>query len=187
MRTSFDSRVGRHTCSAAAKVGSTHPDEMYIVGAHMDGIGWGRRRTTTPRALPRRARAVVWSAAYGRMIGRFWSVSREVAWVPQPTHSDEIQKSALAQAEGAALVVDESGIVLFASDQASRMLKYGPGEIAGQSVELLMPERFRLMHIGHRLRFTDDRRSRLMGAGLELYLECGAPVRIYLHGTQQMQ
>jgi hypothetical protein len=23
------------------KVGVTHPDEMYIVGAHMDGIGWG--------------------------------------------------------------------------------------------------------------------------------------------------
>src|SRR3984893_241108 len=23
------------------KVGSTHPDEMYIVGAHMDGHGWG--------------------------------------------------------------------------------------------------------------------------------------------------
>lgn len=23
------------------KIGGTHPDEMYIVGAHMDGIGWG--------------------------------------------------------------------------------------------------------------------------------------------------
>jgi Peptidase family M28 len=23
------------------KIGMTHPDEMYIVGAHMDGIGWG--------------------------------------------------------------------------------------------------------------------------------------------------
>jgi hypothetical protein len=23
------------------KIGKTHPDEMYIVGAHMDGIGWG--------------------------------------------------------------------------------------------------------------------------------------------------
>ena len=23
------------------KIGITHPDEMYIVGAHMDGIGWG--------------------------------------------------------------------------------------------------------------------------------------------------
>jgi len=23
------------------KIGATHPDEMYIVGGHMDGIGWG--------------------------------------------------------------------------------------------------------------------------------------------------
>src|SRR5262249_14906549 len=23
------------------KVGATHPEEMYIVGGHMDGIGWG--------------------------------------------------------------------------------------------------------------------------------------------------
>ena len=23
------------------KIGSTHPDEMYIIGGHMDGIGWG--------------------------------------------------------------------------------------------------------------------------------------------------
>jgi hypothetical protein len=23
------------------KIGSTHPEEMYIIGAHMDGIGWG--------------------------------------------------------------------------------------------------------------------------------------------------
>ena len=23
------------------KIGATHPDEMYIVGAHMDGHGWG--------------------------------------------------------------------------------------------------------------------------------------------------
>ena len=42
------------------KVGTTRPDEMYIVGAHMDGRGFGkaavraalaaRRRTTTARA-----------------------------------------------------------------------------------------------------------------------------------------
>ena len=23
------------------KIGVTHPDEMYIIGGHMDGIGWG--------------------------------------------------------------------------------------------------------------------------------------------------
>lgn len=32
-------------------------------------------------------------------------------------------------------------------------------------VELLIPDRHRLAHIGHRLRFTDDRRARLIGGG----------------------
>ena len=77
----------------------------------------------------------------------------------------------LAQSE-AALVVDESGIILFANDQACHVLGYDPGELDGQSVELLVPERYRLAHIGHRLRFTDDRRTRPMGAGLELSARC---------------
>ena len=32
------------------KVGSKTPSEMYIIGAHMDGYGWGKRPTTTGRA-----------------------------------------------------------------------------------------------------------------------------------------
>ena len=32
------------------KVGTTHPDEMYIVGAHMDGMAGARLPTTTDRA-----------------------------------------------------------------------------------------------------------------------------------------
>jgi PAS domain S-box-containing protein len=78
----------------------------------------------------------------------------------------------LAQAPDAALVVDESGTVLFASDQACFVLKYATSELHGQSVELLIPERYRVAHIGHRLRFTDDRRTRPMGAGLELFALC---------------
>lgn len=98
---------------------------------------------------------------------------------PAPMH---YLNGALAQFADATLVVDESGIVLFAGDQASRMLKYGRGELQGQSVESLMPERFRLAHIGHRLRVTDDRRSRPMGMGLELYALCkdGSECRVDL-------
>ncbi|MBS0420985.1 MAG: PAS domain-containing protein [Proteobacteria bacterium] len=81
-------------------------------------------------------------------------------------------ESVLAQAADAALIVNESGTVLFASDHACQALKYAPGELHGQSVELLIPERFRLAHIGHRLRFTDDRRTRPMGAGLQLFALC---------------
>jgi len=81
-------------------------------------------------------------------------------------------ESVLAQTPGAALIVDESGTILKASDQACHLLRYLPGELDGETVERLMPERFRLAHIGHRLRFTDDRRTRPMGAGLELVALC---------------
>lgn len=70
--------------------------------------------------------------------------------------------------DGAAFVVDESGTIRFATARACRMLGYAPGELEGRSVELLVPRRLRLAHIGHRLCFTDDRRTRPMGAGLEL-------------------
>lgn len=86
--------------------------------------------------------------------------------------SPAILDSVLSQAADAALVVDESGTVLFASDQACHLLKYAAGELHGQSLELLIPGRYRLAHIGHRLRLTDDRRTRPMGAGLDLFVLC---------------
>jgi protein-histidine pros-kinase len=81
-------------------------------------------------------------------------------------------ESVLAPGLDAALVVDESGTVLLASDQACLVLKYAIGELRGQKLELLIPERFRSVHIGHRLRFTDDRRTRPMGATLALSALC---------------
>jgi hypothetical protein len=36
------SKDGQRQEVYCTKVGTTHPDEMYIVGGHMDGIGWGQ-------------------------------------------------------------------------------------------------------------------------------------------------
>ncbi len=68
-------------------------------------------------------------------------------------------------APDAVVIVDESGTILFANPQLSHLFGYAPGELHGQTLELLLPQRFRLPHIGHRLRFSDDRRTRPMGAG----------------------
>jgi protein-histidine pros-kinase len=68
----------------------------------------------------------------------------------------------------ATLLVDESGTVISATDPACELLGYDSGELDGQCVEVLMPERFRLVHIGMRLRFTDQQRTRPMGSGLLL-------------------
>src|SRR3989441_4293362 len=35
------SQPGRREEVYCTKIGATHPEEMYIVGGHMDGIGWG--------------------------------------------------------------------------------------------------------------------------------------------------
>jgi PAS domain S-box-containing protein len=95
----------------------------------------------------------------------------------------------LMQAGDCALIVGESGSILFATDQACRLLKYAPGALDGQTVESLVPERYRIAHISHRLRFTDERRMRPMGTGLPLVALCkdGAelPVDISLNPVQR--
>src|SRR4029077_3814769 len=35
------SKPGRREEVYCTKIGTAHPEEMYIIGAHMDGIGWG--------------------------------------------------------------------------------------------------------------------------------------------------
>jgi protein-histidine pros-kinase len=71
-------------------------------------------------------------------------------------------------ASEAMLIVDQSGVVLLTNQHALDLFGYAPSELEDQSVELLVPERFRLQHIGHRLGFTDDLRMRPMGAGSQL-------------------
>jgi PAS domain S-box-containing protein len=72
----------------------------------------------------------------------------------------------------ASVLVGESGTILYANQQVRQLLGYTPDELHGRNVELIMPVRFRLSHIGQRLRFTDDRRTRPMGGGRELFALC---------------
>ncbi len=98
-------------------------------------------------------------------------------------------ESVLTRADEATLVVDESGTIRFTSDRACHLLQYAADELQGLSVELLIPKRFRLAHIGQRLRFTDERRVRHMGTGLPLVALCKdgseLPVDISLNPVQR--
>ena len=74
--------------------------------------------------------------------------------------------------EHALVIVSESGTILFANQPMSDLSGYTLGELHGKPVELLMPKRLRLPHVGHRLRFTDDPRTRPMGNGHALFVCC---------------
>ncbi|HTQ62553.1 MAG TPA: sigma 54-interacting transcriptional regulator [Candidatus Solibacter sp.] len=69
----------------------------------------------------------------------------------------------------AILVIDQTGKITEANAQVENFFGYGRAELLGQNVELLIPEKFRQSHAGHRQQYTTQPRVRTMGAGLELY------------------
>jgi PAS domain S-box-containing protein len=71
-------------------------------------------------------------------------------------------------APDAMIVVDPDGVIVRANLQAERMFGYPRAEILGQKIEMLMPERFRARHVGHRTAFVNAPKARPMGAGLDL-------------------
>ena len=67
------------------------------------------------------------------------------------------------------LVVNPTGKIVLANVQAEKLFGYRREELLGKKIEMLVPERFRRMHPGHRTGFFDEPRVRSMGAGLELF------------------
>ena len=85
------------------------------------------------------------------------------------TTPPDLARSALDAAPDAMLIIDASGVIRFTNQQVSALFGYSHDEIIGQSIEALMPERFRTRHVAHRKHYINSRRVRPMGAGLDLF------------------
>jgi PAS domain S-box-containing protein len=83
--------------------------------------------------------------------------------------SDEVYEKLLDAAPDAVIVVEESGCIVLANIQTERLFGYHRNELIGEAVEILIPERFRESHTGHRRRFFASSNVRPMGSGLDLY------------------
>lgn len=105
--------------------------------------------------------------------------NRIVAFVRDVTLRKQAEKAIIASekkfrtvfegAHDAILVADQAGLIAMINKQLAQNFGYTETELIGKPVEVLIPERFRNAHVGHRNTFLADPHSRPMGVGLDLY------------------
>jgi len=88
----------------------------------------------------------------------------------RPTLNDAALLAAIVDSTpDALLVVGTDGRIQDANRQVRDVLGYEREELIEQPLELLLPERYREVHVGHRQRFAGDPHPRSMGIGLDLF------------------
>ena len=92
-------------------------------------------------------------------------LKREVA---ERLRTEHKFRSLLEATPDAMVIVEEDGKIVLINKQTESLFGYARDELVGQSVEKLVPERFRDRHAGHREDYHSDPRPRPMGAGGEL-------------------
>ncbi|HKH23240.1 MAG TPA: PAS domain S-box protein, partial [Solirubrobacterales bacterium] len=83
--------------------------------------------------------------------------------------SEALEREFLEFAPDAVIGVDESGEIKVANSRTHAVFGYSRDALIGESVEILVPELVRSVHVAHRDRYFEGPRPRPMGAGLDLY------------------
>lgn len=89
--------------------------------------------------------------------------------ISQRKKAEEKFRGLLESAPDAMVIVDRNGRIVLVNSQTEKLFEYGRAELLGKPVEILMPERLREGHPGHRAGYFSDPKARNMGSRLELH------------------
>lgn len=82
--------------------------------------------------------------------------------------ADQMFKNLLEAAPDALVIVNQEGRIELANKQCENVFGYSKDELLGQKVEILIPQKFKGNHEGHRNSFFANPKTRPMGSNLEL-------------------
>jgi len=83
--------------------------------------------------------------------------------------ADILFRKVVEAAPNAMVMVNKSGLIELVNTQAEIIFGYNRAELLGQSIDCLLPERFRHQHSHHRDSFFSDLQPRAMGVGRDLF------------------
>jgi PAS domain S-box-containing protein len=78
-------------------------------------------------------------------------------------------RALLESAPQGVIAIDENGLVVLVNARTEEMFGYSRDELLGQTLDILLPERYRAAHLGHRRQYFAHPRTRPMGLGLDLW------------------
>jgi protein-histidine pros-kinase len=93
----------------------------------------------------------------------------ELAIIPEQLKAEQTFRALLESAPNAMVIVDRKGRISLVNAQTEKLFGYSRNELLGNTVEMLIPSRFRERHPQHRTGYFADPKVRAMGSGLELY------------------
>ncbi len=102
---------------------------------------------------------------------RVTSVSRDelMKEVADRKQAEERFRRVVESAPSGMIMVGREGKITLVNSQTEKLFGYSREELLGQKIEMLVPERFRVEHPGHRDSFFSDPKARAMGAGRDLF------------------
>jgi PAS domain S-box-containing protein len=95
---------------------------------------------------------------------RKWRLAEEAL-----RNSEERFRLLLESAPAALIIVDDLGSMLLVNAHTETIFGYPRSELLGQSIDILLPERFGEIHQSHRADYMTAPTARLMGVGRELW------------------
>jgi formate hydrogenlyase transcriptional activator len=105
-----------------------------------------------------------------------WAPGATATWhmaivqdITEQKHAETRLRGLLQAAPDAMVVMNAEGRIVLINAQTEKLFGYQREELLNREIEMLVPQRFRGKHQGHRAHYAEEPRLREMGAGLELY------------------